>query len=132
MDAYRAEGNKTYSNSTLKMYLSYAPCGAPLGIPEERAKDCARQLRAFAGAHNFELNIKAARPYYRNEEELCNLMTSENCTVEGFRGDDYKDLAKYLGVTDYSGRTQDMRDRDRETKLKLKEIKYGEYDCTDM
>jgi len=130
MEVYR---NRAESKRVkLDMYLTYAPCGVPLGIPEEKAKDCARQLRNFARAHNFELNIKVAAPYYRNEEELCYLMTSEYCTVKAFRKNDYKKLARYLGVTNNSRQTQAMEKRDDDTRRKLKEIKYGEYDCTNI
>jgi len=94
MKAFIADYGERYKAGNrcvkLDMYLTYAPCGAS-------RMDCARQLKVFAEEYNFELNIKAAWPYYENLTELSLLMTSRICTVRSFTGDDYRNLAEYLG-----------------------------------
>jgi len=129
MNTYRSEGYvPKYDRVKLDMYLTYAPSGAPRGIPEERAHDCARQLRAFADEFNFQLNIKVAAPYIENEEDLCYLMTSQFCSVEAFTMEDYKNLAKHLDTHGDARPTRAAKTRDEETQRKLKEIRYSKYD----
>jgi len=130
MNAYGNEYANRYQNALservkLDMYLTYAPCGA-------RGKSCAKQLRDFAEDYKFDLNIKAAAPYYQNIDELCYLMTSKYCTVEAFTEQDYIDLAQYLGIEEVWGYAPKMRERDEETRLHLKKIQYGEYGCINM
>jgi len=123
MEAFKADYGERYKagNKCVKLdiYLTYAPCGV-LGM------DCARQLKVFAEEYNFELNIKAAWPYYENQTELSLLMTSPICTVEAFKKDDYKNLAGYLGLPIIP---QATIDRDQNTEQELKQIQYGEYSC---
>jgi len=112
MNAYREEGQEAIK---LDIYLTFAPCGI-------QGHNCAEQLRDFAGEFKLELNIKAVGPYYRNEEELNGLMTSEYCTVEAFTEEDHRHLAEYLGFPDNWEYTQNMIDRDHETQHRLRGI----------
>jgi len=126
MEAHRNQDKYRTENEPLKkidMYFTLAPCGA-------QEMDCAQQLRDFAQDCNFELNIKVAAPYQKNKEKLSYLMTSEYCTVRAFTEKDYKKLAGYLGVTNYSRQTPAMKKKDDETQLKLKQIRYSKYDHT--
>jgi len=129
MEAYReANGDRykaKYGPVQLNMYLTFAPCGA-------QEMNCARALRKFANDYNFKLNIKAVRSYHENEEELCDLMTSQYCTVRSFTKEDYKNLARYLDtplLEDWE-QSSEMIERDRETRLKLEKIRYSKYIIT--
>jgi len=122
MNAYETDEHRARSERVkLDMYITFAPCGV-------QGMDCATKLRAFAEEYNFKLNIKAAAPYYRNQKELCSLMTSEFCTVEAFTKEDYRHLSKYLGFPNNWEYKQNMIDRDRKTRKKLTIIQwYSEY-----
>jgi len=102
----------------LDVYLTFAPCGS-------KGMNCATELRKFAEDYNFHLNIKAAGPYYQNEEELQHLMASRHCSVKAFMKKDYRKLAEHLGTSleDDWERSPEMIERDRETRRKLKEIR---------
>jgi len=60
-------------------------------------------------------NEEELRKLLKNEEELCDLMTSGNCTLRSFRQQDYGDLARYLrfpiipkATIDGDGKTEQM------------------------
>jgi len=113
---YEDRYKKGVSLVNLNIYLTFAPCGA-------QEKNCVRALKKFAEDYSFELNIKAVRPYHENKKDLQSLTEFPIfCTVEAFTEDDYRDLARYLGVTDYNGRTPDMEERDEATRQTLDEI----------
>jgi len=99
-DRYKAEVEPV----KLDVYLTFAPCGA-------QGMDCARALRKFAEDYNFELSIKAVKPYHENEEELRYLMASQYCTVNAFTEEDYRVLAGYLGIQEKWEYTPVMRER---------------------
>jgi len=85
---------------------------------------CARNLRQFAEECNFELKVKVAELAVRNDQDLQHLMTSRHCIVEAFKKQHDIYLAKDLKLPlpeDWE-LTQDMRDRDQKTQLKLRKI----------
>jgi len=132
MEVYKREEGYVAGNERekLDMYLTYAPCGAGGGSP----KDCATRLIGFAENNNFHLNIKTARPYYRNEEELGKLMAYPHCTVEAFRKKDYIDLANHLSFPWPRNwePIPDLENRDTETRRTLRKIQRGEYDLLNI
>jgi len=121
-EAYEDRFNKGVGPAKLNIYLTFEPCGA-------QEENCARALRKFAENYRLKLNIKAVRPYHENEEDLCQLMTSQYCTVEAFTEQDYTHLSGHLDVTLEKNwkRSPDMKRRDEETQQKLKKLKYREY-----
>ncbi|KAF6031024.1 hypothetical protein EB796_010653 [Bugula neritina] len=128
MEVYKREEGYVAGNKRekLDMYLTYAPCGTGGRSP----RVCATRLIDFAENNNFDLNIKAARPYYENERQLGALMAYPYCTVEAFRKKDYIDLAEYLGrplSVDWE-RIPDLEERDEWTRNALRKVQRGEYD----
>jgi len=114
MEAYKEANEDRYKKGVrlvnLNIYLTFEPCGA-------QEKNCARALKKFAIDYRFLLNIKAVKRYHENEKDLQHLMAVPICcTVKAFTTKDYSDLKEYLGVTDYSRRTDDMEGRDKTTQ----------------
>jgi len=71
-----------------------------------------------------------AASYHQNKDALHALMDIDSCTVEAFKNDDYIDLRRYLSLQrlDDWKQTQDIMDRDGETRRKLEEIRHSKYD----
>jgi len=117
-EQYAERSGTKKKREKLDMYITLAPCGS-------KGMNCATELRDFAEDYNFHLNIKAAGPYYQNEEELQHLIASRHCSVKAFTRKDYRKLAEYLHtpLPDTWERSPETKDRDKKTRSKLKEIR---------
>jgi len=85
--------------------------------------NCYLELIDFAKDYNFYLNVKVAwHSDYKNELNYL-IKKSENCTVEAFTEDDYKDLARHLIPPVIP---QVMTKRDEQTEEVLRNLQEGE------
>jgi len=70
-------------------------------------------LKTFAREQNFNLNIRVAALRYQNGDELNEIETSSDFSVEALKKKDYTDLAAYLDIP------QAAIDRDEQTESDL-------------
>jgi len=85
--------------------------------------NCHLELIDFAKDYNFYLNVKVAWHSDYKDELGYLIKKSENCTVEAFTEDDYKDLARYLIPPVIP---QATTKRDEQTEEVLRNLQEGE------
>ena len=103
----------------LRIYISDAPCD-----------DCAPKLKSFLSEYNISIEIKAVSPYYKNEQDLCQMLTRRQISLQAFEMNDWKEFHEFLkhfhklkGELRISWEPTDaMTDRDSKTAEKFDDL----------